>query len=57
MKVPLEMPFRGPSEYSEEDWVYKFKLLRGNITDFLGEEEVLKNGVLTFAQTIGGELE
>ena len=54
MKVPLEMPFRGPSEYSEGDWVYRFRLLKGDITDFLGEEEVLKKGVLTFAQTIGG---
>src|SRR3989344_5804491 len=33
MKVPLEMPFRGPSEYSEDDWTYRFRLLRGDIID------------------------
>lgn len=54
MRVSQEMPFRGPLEYSDGDWTYKFRLLRGDITDFLGEEEILKDGTLAFSQTIGG---
>src|SRR3989344_3682851 len=46
MKATPNMPFRGPSEYVEEDWVYEFKLIKGDIEDFLWEEKILKSGNL-----------
>ena len=54
LQVTPELPFRGPSEYKEEDWTYKFKLLKGNIEDFLWKEEILKDGNLVFTQMGGG---
>lgn len=54
MQVTPDMPFRGPSEYKEKDWAYRFKLVRGSIEDFLWEEEILSDGDLVFAQTGGG---
>ena len=54
IKVTPDMPFRRPSEYTEKDWTYRFRLLRGDIEDFLWKEEILKSGNLVFAQTGGG---
>ena len=54
MKLSLDMPFRGPAEYIEEDWKYTFNLIRGDITDFIGEEEILKSREKVFAQTVIG---
>jgi hypothetical protein len=54
MRVTPDMPFRGPSKYREEDWIYQFKLLRGDIEDFLWEEKIFQGGRLVFTQTGGG---
>lgn len=54
MKVTPEMPFRGPSECREDDWGYKFRLIRGDITDFLGEESISKGNDLIFMQVVLG---
>jgi hypothetical protein len=54
MRVTPDMPFRGPSEYTEEDWNYRFKVLRGDIEDFIWEEAIRKDGDLVFVQTGGG---
>jgi hypothetical protein len=56
MLVAPEMPFRGPSEYKNGEWRYTFRLSRGDITDFLGNESVYNKDTLMFAQTIGGGL-
>jgi hypothetical protein len=54
MQAPPDLPLRGSREFSEEDWKYLFRLLRGDITDFLAEEEITKNGESLFFQTIMG---
>ena len=56
MQVSLQMPFRGPNEYSHDDWKYVFRLLRGDITDFLGEEDIFKKDKKVFTQTAMGGL-
>lgn len=54
MRATPEMPFRGPHEYAEDDWMYHFRLARGDLEDFLWEEEITKSGDVVFAQTGGG---
>lgn len=51
MQVSTKLPFRGPELYEEEDKRYTFKLLDGDITDALWQEEITEGGQLTFAQT------
>lgn len=50
MKVTPEMPYRGPKEFIEEGKKYTFRLLRGDLTDCLWEEEIHEDGILTFTQ-------
>jgi len=54
MQVSTQMPFRGPQEYNEDGWRYAFRLLRGDITDFLGEENIHKGDDRVFTQTVIG---
>jgi len=56
MLVSPQMPFREPQEYSEDDWKYAFRLLRGDITDFLGEEDIINGNNKVFTQTVIGRL-
>lgn len=51
MQVPPELPLRGAEHYEEGDFIYKFKLLDGDITDCLWREEITEGGVMTFTQT------
>nr|MBI4156900.1 hypothetical protein [Candidatus Woesearchaeota archaeon] len=53
-QVSVEMPFRGPREYIKGNWKYTFKLLKGDITDFLGKEEIYRNHYKIFTQTVLG---
>mgnify|MGYP001566268259 CR=1 FL=1 len=43
MRVPSELPLRGPELYEEEDKRYEFEMLEGNIEDgfliHLGHED------------------
>jgi len=55
--VSPHLPFRGPPHYSEDDWRYTFRLLSGDITNFLGEEEIRDTeGIILFTQTVMGGL-
>lgn len=54
LRVTPDIPFRGPERYSEGEWEYRFQLVSGDVADFLGKEEIRKNGKLMFAQTVGG---
>src|SRR3989338_1145695 len=54
MCVSPQMPLRGPEEFVVDDWTYKFKLVRGDITDFLGEEVITKKDSKVFTQTVMG---
>jgi hypothetical protein len=54
MQVPKELPLRGPEKFEVNGWVYTFSLLRGDLEDFLAEEEITKEEDPIFRQTIGG---
>ncbi len=54
MQVSPQMPFRGPEEFAEDEWKYTFRLIRGDITDFLGEENITRYGGKVFTQTVMG---
>ena len=56
MRVSPHMPFRGPHRYREDDWTYAFRLLRGDITDFLGDEIINNGSTRVFSQTVMGGL-
>lgn len=49
-KVTPGLPFRGPSEYAEENRHYIFRL-EGDIEDFTWIESIVENEVLAFMQT------
>lgn len=40
MLVSPEMPLRGPEKFSDGEWEYVFKLLKGEITGFGAVEEI-----------------
>ena len=46
-----DLPFRGPKKFEEGNRKYTFKLLNGDITDGLWEEEIAESGIVTFRQT------
>lgn len=48
------LPYRGPSEYREDGWTYRFQMLHGDLEDFLAKENVFKGNASVFSQTIGG---
>ena len=48
-----EIPVRGPKEFSEGNWAYKF-LVEGNLRNFLGKEEILFNGKIVYRCFIHG---
>jgi len=51
---PLEFPIRGPNEYEEGEFKYKNNY-DGDITDFVGEEEIFFNGKkVYFRNYLGG---
>jgi len=54
MKVSVEMPFRGPSEFTRGGWVYRFSLRRGDLSDFEGEEYILRTFRPVFSQIVFG---
>lgn len=55
MRVTLELPFRGPEEYSEDGWRYVLKLKLRSIKNFEGFEQIYTpSGVWIFDQTIMG---
>lgn len=49
MMVVTEMPFRGPKEFTNEDWCYSFTM-QGTLEDCTWIEKITKNDVLTFTQ-------
>lgn len=54
LKMPENHPFRGPELLKEGPFRYQNKW-QGDIEDFAGEEEILKNGKkIYFAKYIGG---
>ncbi len=50
MRVTTELPYRGPKDYSEDDWNYNFEH-QGNLEDCLWTERITKSGELVFTQT------
>ena len=54
MQAASDIPFRGPQHFEEGEWAYNFRLFRGNIENFLAEENVMKDSTVVFTQTIGG---
>jgi hypothetical protein len=53
-RVETASPYRGPSFYKNEEWIY-LNDSEGNITDFFGTEHVFYNGLKVFRQRyIGG---
>jgi hypothetical protein len=50
----IEMPYRGPAHFENDDWKYKNSLV-GEIAKFSGTEKILKGGVCVYeAHYIGG---
>jgi len=50
-------PFRGPSEFKEDDFVYR-NTVKGDINNFEGYEEILFNGeVVHTAKYLGGRVD
>ena len=56
MLVSPEMPFRGPEKFSDGEWEYVFKPLKGDITGFGAVEEIRQSGDFVFSQDINGGL-
>lgn len=54
IQVPEDLPLRGPKRFEKDGCLYSFTLLRGNLEDFLAEEEITEGDETMFAQTIGG---
>ncbi len=52
--VTPQMPFRGPSKFSEDGWEYSFFLMKGDITDFLADEGITRDRVPVFNQIVMG---
>lgn len=50
MSVSVELPIRGPLEYSANGKHYVFRLLEGDLSDGLWEEEITENGKSLFSQ-------
>lgn len=53
LKVPVEYPFRGPKNYKEDDFEYRFEF-EGNIKLFNGREDILLNSKEVFFQDVIG---
>ena len=52
--VPVEIPFRGPENFTNDEWKYINKV-EGNIVRFIGKEKILHQGREVFSQDyIGG---
>lgn len=51
MRIPSELPLRGPKLYEEENKKYEFEMLEGNIEDGLWREKITEDGEMTFTQT------
>ncbi len=51
MRVPPELPLRGPKLYEEENKRYEFEMLEGNIEEGLWREKIIEDGEVTFTQT------
>ncbi|MBI3397607.1 hypothetical protein HY045_03975 [Candidatus Woesebacteria bacterium] len=51
IRVTPSLPFRGPEKYQDGKNQYSFKMLKGNITNGLWEEEITEDEVTTFTQT------
>lgn len=50
-KLSPELPFRGPEKYEDGDKKYTFKMIEGDITDGLWQEEITESNIVTFKQT------
>lgn len=55
MQTPNNIPFRGPVEFTEEDFEYSFNII-GNWQYFTGREKILYKGLEIFFQDVMGEL-
>jgi hypothetical protein len=55
MNVDNKMPFRGPSQFKENDFEYSFQL-NGDYTYFKGRETIKYKGREVFFQDVMGEL-
>ena len=53
MKVTAALPYRGPPEFTQNGKIYRCNV-RGDITDFLGNEEIWNQGNREFSQWFGG---
>jgi len=52
--VPLNAPFRGPKKLTKKNWKY-INSIKGDLTDFKGNEKIYHNNKLIFEQNyIGG---
>lgn len=56
MQVSTKMPYRGPEQFQENDFKYRYEVIDNNIEDFLGIEEIHKGNELIFTQTVLGGL-
>ena len=55
-KVERNKPFRGPENYQEDHWQYRF-MSRGSLFSFWGEEEILYDGIRVYwLRFHGGEI-
>ena len=58
MQVTPQMPFRGPKEVIgrnvHEGFTYEFSLVKGDITDFVGEERIRRDMDKVFEQIVFG---
>jgi hypothetical protein len=53
LQAPSKLPLRGPRELSEAGWQYQF-ISRGDITDFMGAEQIFFQGTQVFEQVVLG---
>lgn len=53
----LESPYRGPDNYSRDDWTYKNTII-GNVSHFSGTEKIYKDTLCVYeASYIGGYID
>jgi len=56
LEMDKDKPYRGPNSYKHDSWHY-LSNIKGDITDFIGNEKIFHNNELVFEQNfIGGTI-